>query len=229
LSRAQRLLNLIQLLRQHRYAVSGQHLADTLGVSLRTIYRDIATLQEQGATIEGEPGLGYLLRPGFLMPPLMFSAEELEALILGSRWVIKKTDSHLMQAAHSAVAKIEAVLPKDLRNQFIDSGLLIGPGQTILSDDKTLISIRQAIRKELKTDIFYLDANEKLTGRRVWPFAIGFFEQVQVVVAWCELREEFRHFRIDRMKELTLSNERYPKRRQVLLKAWRDENNIPAQ
>lgn len=229
MSRAQRLLNLIQVLRQHRYAVSGQQLAEVLGVSLRTIYRDIATLQAQGASIEGEAGIGYLLRPGYLMPPLMFSEDELEALILGSRWVAKRADSHLQQAAKSAVAKIEAVLPAELRTHFIDSGLLIGPGQTIFSDDNHLIDIRKAIHKELKIDIKYMDAKECETTRRIWPFALGFFEQTRVVVAWCELREEFRHFRTDRLTQLSLSKDRYPKRRQSLLKSWRELENIPAQ
>src|SRR5262249_40301365 len=102
MSRAARLLELIQLLRQHRHPVSGQVLADALGISLRTLYRDIATLQGEGATIDGEPGVGYLLRPGFLLPPLMLAEEEIEALVLGMRWVAERGDHPLQQAAGRA-------------------------------------------------------------------------------------------------------------------------------
>src|SRR5437660_11613561 len=115
MSRAERLLELIQRLRSHRYPVSGASLAADLGISLRTLYRDIASLQAQGARIDGEPGVGYVLRPGFMLPPLMFSQEEIEALVLGSRWVAERTDAALKHAANNALAKIAAVLPSDLR------------------------------------------------------------------------------------------------------------------
>src|SRR5689334_17148542 len=106
MSRVQRLLDLIQILRRHRQPVAGETLASELAISLRTLYRDIATLQAQGARIDGEPGLGYILRPGFMLPPLMFSEEEIEALVLGSRWVAERGDSRLGDAARNALAKI---------------------------------------------------------------------------------------------------------------------------
>src|SRR5690606_491436 len=110
MSRAARLLDLIQLLRNRRVPVTGPALAAELGVSIRTLYRDIATLQAQGADIQGEPGLGYVLRPGFTLPPLMFSADEIEALVLGSRWVAKRAaDERLAAAASNALSKISAV------------------------------------------------------------------------------------------------------------------------
>src|ERR1700709_556747 len=127
MSRAQRLLDLIQLLRRHRRAVAGAVLADELGVSLRTLYRDIETLKAQGAHIDGEAGIGYVLRPGFMLPPLMFSEEEIEALVLGSRWVSERADGSLGKAARNVLAKIGAVLPDDLKNSIDASGLLIGP------------------------------------------------------------------------------------------------------
>ncbi len=111
MSRSERLLQMMQLLRRYRVPVTGRMLADELGISLRTAYRDIALLQVQGADIEGEAGVGYLLRPGFMLPPLMFSEDELEALALGSRWVSKRADKRLSVAAHDAFAKILAVLP----------------------------------------------------------------------------------------------------------------------
>src|SRR5258707_9367578 len=127
MSRAERLLDLIQILRRHRQPVSGQALADELDISLRTLYRDIASLQGQGAGIEGEAGVGYILKPGFMLPPLMFSEEEIEALVLGGRWVARRTDEPLGKAARNALAKIAAVLPDDLKRGLETSTLLIGP------------------------------------------------------------------------------------------------------
>ena len=230
MSRTQRLFDLIQILRRHRYPVTGKQLADELDVSLRTLYRDIATLQAQGASIEGEPGLGYVLRPGFMLPPLMFSEEEIEALVLGSRWVARRTDKKLRLAATNVLAKISAVLPEDLRHQLEFSGLLIGPVKTAIeNDDEKEALIRHAIRREYKLQMTYIDVKEDESQRLIWPLALGFFEEVHVVVAWCELRLDFRHFRTDRIAKLTRCETRYPKRRQTLLKKWREINNIPDQ
>jgi predicted DNA-binding transcriptional regulator YafY len=220
MSRSERLLDLIQCLRRHRRPVSGRVLADELGISIRTLYRDIATLQGQGAAIEGEPGLGYILKPGFMLPPLMFSEDEIEALVLGSRWVSKRADDRLAQAAHDAIAKIAAVLPPDLREDLDASTLLVGPRppETTTID---LGALRAAIRAEHKLDLTYRDAGGNDTLRRVWPFALAFFESARVLVAWCETREDFRHFRTDRIRDMALTSSRYPRRRPVLLKQWR--------
>src|SRR6185369_13561228 len=119
MSRTERLLDLLQLLRRHRSPISGATLASELGVSLRSLYRDIATLRGQGADIEGEPGLGYVLRPGFTLPPLMFSTDELEALVLGTSWVKGQADdTRLSAAAANVLAKVSAVLPADLRREL---------------------------------------------------------------------------------------------------------------
>lgn len=230
MSRTQRLFDLIQILRRYRYPVSGKQLADALGVSLRTLYRDIATLQAQGASIEGEPGVGYILRPGFMLPPLMFSEEEIEALVLGSRWVARRTDKKLGLAATNVLAKIAAVLPEDLRHQLEFSGLLIGPAKTLVErDDEKEALIRHAIRNEHNLQMTYTDVKGDGSERIIWPLALGFFEEVHVVVAWCELRQDFRHFRTDRMVTLVPLETRYPKRRQTLLKKWREVHNIPDQ
>lgn len=229
MSRAERLLDLIQLLRRHRYPVSGAALAAELGISLRTLYRDIGSLQAQGARIEGEAGLGYVLRPGFTLPPLMFSEDEIEALVLGARWVADRADTQLGHAARNALAKIAAVLPADLRDDLDASALLVGPGETIASSDVELALIRRAIRSERKLAITYLDLRETQTQRTIWPFALAFFERVRIVVAWCELRQTFRHFRTDRIVALTPSETRYPRRRQALLKEWREIEGIPPQ
>lgn len=227
MSKTERLFHLLQILRRYRYPLSGQFLANELGVSTRIIYRDIAALQAQGADIEGEPGLGYVLKPGFMLPPLMFNEEEIEALVLGSRWVAKKTDTHLQQAAHNALAKIASVLPADLRQQLELSSLLIGPGEVISGEDESLALVRKAIRKELKLFIQYHDLKGNVSTRTIWPIGLGYFDQVRVLIAWCELKKDFRHFRADRIVDVENLGVCYAKRRSVLLHDWRKQNNIP--
>ena len=221
MSRSERLLDLIQALRRHRRPVSGRTLAGELGVSLRTVYRDIATLQGQGADIAGEPGVGYVLRPGFMLPPLMFSEDEIEALVLGSRWVARRADGPLAAAAGNALAKIAAVLPPDLSEDLDATTLLVAPTSQAAHDVVDLAAIRQAIRSEHKIAIGYTDEHGAASKRVVWPFALGFYERVRVMMAWCELRADFRTFRTDRITRLTATDARYPRRRQALLKAWR--------
>src|SRR5690606_29741042 len=177
MSRTERLLDLIQLLRRHRAPVTGPDLARELGISIRTLYRDIATLQGQGADIEGEPGLGYVLKPGFTLPPLMFTADEVEALVLGSRWVAARgADKRLGQAATRALAKISGVLSGEMREQLDAASLMVPPTESVamLVDPGDL---RLAIRQEQKIRISYRTDDGAATDRVVWPFAIGFFER----------------------------------------------------
>lgn len=226
MSRSARLLDLLQILRTHRRPVSGAVLAEATGVSLRTLYRDIATLQAQGADIGGEPGLGYVLREGFLLPPIMLSSEEIEALVLGARWVRANTDDRLKQSAMHALAKIAAVLPEDLRRELETSALLVPNTRRKDTPELDLAALRDAIKAGVKLDIAYRDERAQETTRRVWPIALGYFESLRILVAWCELREGFRHFRIDRMIEVTPTQELYPRRGEVLLAEWRHENGI---
>lgn len=226
MSRSERLFDLLQALRRHRRPVSGKVLADDIGVSIRTLYRDIATLQAQGATIEGEPGVGYVLKPGFLLPPLMFPPEEIEALVLGSRWVADRADDRLREAARSALARIAAVLPPDLRDELDASALLVGPGGEIPADAVDPALLRKAIRTERKLSLTYRDGDGVGSQRVVWPFALAFFDQVRVLMGWCELRQDFRAFRTDRIARAEVLDMRYPRRRQVLLKEWRDIEGI---
>lgn len=221
MSRSERLFDLLQALRRHRRPVSGKVLADEMGVSVRTLYRDIASLQAQGATIEGEPGVGYVLKPGFLLPPLMFSVEEIEALVLGSRWVAGRADGPMREAARSALARIAAVLPSDLAEMVDASPLLVGPGVPVPPDGVDPALLRKAIRMERKLSIGYRDQMGSASQRTVWPFALAFFDNVRVLLAWCELREDFRHFRTDRIATAELGETRYAQRRQRLLKDWR--------
>ena len=226
MSRASRLLDLLQLLRRHRQPVSGQSLASDLGISLRSLYRDIDTLRGQGAHIEGEAGLGYVLRPGMMLPPLMFSPEEMEAILLGSKWVAKRADARLGEAAKNALAKIRAVLPADLAEMLDTGGLLVGSGAPIIAGTIDLGDVREAMRKERKVVIAYADAKGIVTERTVWPVALGFFDQVRMLAAWCELRNDYRHFRFDRIRSLTLLDERAPRRRRVMMEEWRTREGL---
>lgn len=224
--RSARLLDLIQLLRRHRRPVSGADLAREMSVSLRTLYRDIGTLKAQGADIAGEPGLGYVLRPGFMLPPLMFGEDELEALVLGSRWVAERGDARLAEAARQALAKIGAVLPADLAESLRGNALLVGPSAATVADAVDLGVIRGAIRGERKLAIGYRDGGGAASERLIWPFGLGYFDHVRVVLAWCELRDGFRSFRTDRICRLESTSQRYPRRRQALMKAWRAAEGI---
>lgn len=226
MSRTERLLELLQTLRRHRLPVSGHRLAAEMGISLRTLYRDIATLQCQGAEIEGEPGVGYVLRPGFMLPPLMFSSEEIEALVLGTRWVAGRTDERLGLAARNALAKIGAVLPQELRDELDAIPLLVAPSASAVIDRVDVALIRQAIRSERKLEIQYRDDKGSDSARVIWPFALGFFDSVRLVMAWCELRQDFRHFRTDRIAAVS-AGDRYPRRRHALLKEWRAIHHEP--
>ncbi len=225
MSRSVRLFNLLQTLRRHRRAVSGQVLAQGLGISIRTLYRDIASLQAQGAQIEGAPGVGYALKPGFMLPPLMFTPEEIEALVLGARWVGQRADGALADAAHNALARISAVLPPELRHDLEASALLVAVShhadQEPLADTVAPELLRKAVRTERKLHIDYQDAQGARSERTVWPFALAYFERARVLMCWCELRQGFRYFRTDRIANADLLDERYPQRKQALLKAWR--------
>ena len=219
MSRAARLLDLLQALRRYRQPVTAAVLAESLGVAVRTIYRDIVTLQAQGATIEGEAGVGYVLRPGFTLPPLMFSPDEIEAVMLGLRLVAERADPALRDAADDAAAKIAAVLPDDLRAS-VETELLIAGPSAGAPDGEDAAILRQAIRDSRKLGLDYRDKGQERTNRIVWPIAIGYFANARVLIAWCELRQDFRHFRLDRIVAAA-QGARYPQRRAALLRAWR--------
>ncbi len=217
--RTARLLALLQALRRRRRPVTARVLAEELGISLRTLYRDVATLREQGAGIEGEPGVGYVLRPGFFLPPLMLSQTETEALLLGMRWVSTFADAPLAQAALDATSKIEAVLPKTVSDGAGDVPLRVGPPPRTGED---LTALREAIRDERKLAVVYRDAQGVETRRTLWPFAIGYFTDGRILVAWCESKNDYRHFRTDRLLEVTPLGERYPRRRRAMFQEWHE-------
>lgn len=227
MARSERLLALIQVLRRHRRPVAGAVLAEELGVSLRTIYRDIQSLVATGAPIAGEAGLGFVLQDGYTLPPLMFSAEEIEAVVLGSRMVAQSADAPLARAARDALAKITAVLPENRRDDVAALGLLSAPRRPEAPDGVELARLRQAIRAERKVWISYGDEAGNRTERRIWPIALTFYERTRLLAAWCELRQAFRHFRTDRISALTETMEAFPRRRRVLMREWRSIEGLP--
>jgi predicted DNA-binding transcriptional regulator YafY len=228
MSRTGRLFLLMDALRGYRRPVTAARLAEQLGVSERTISRDIQTLTGLGAPLQGEAGVGYMLKAGFFLPPLMFGADELEALVLGARWVRRQGDDALAAAASNALAKIAAATPKDLRDDMAETSLWvpIAPDQPAASDIHVR-PVREAIRYQHRLRMAYQDEHGKPSERVVWPFALAFLEGRRLLAAWCELRTGFRHFRIDRIAALESLQQRYPARRHELLKTWRKEHNIP--
>lgn len=221
--RADRLLRIIQILRRHRRPVKGSDMAEELEVSLRTFYRDIADLIGDGVPIRGEAGVGYVLGQGYDLPPLMFNADELEAIMLGLRWVTRRGDKELVRAATDSIAKIGTVLPDPLKPLLFDSGLLASPAWRSVSDTVDVAMVRRLVREQRKLDIAYSDEMGRSTKRRIWPIAISYFDAQRLIIAWCELRADFRSFRTDRIVAAEACDEKYRERRTVLLKRWMEQ------
>lgn len=227
MSRTGRLFMLMDAMRGYRRPVTAARLAEQLGVSERTIYRDIQTLSGLGAPLEGEAGVGYMLKAGFFLPPLMFGADELEALVLGARWVRRQGDEALAAAASNALAKIAAATPKDLRDDMAETSLWVPLWQDEKdASDVHVRPVREAIRYQHRLRMSYRDEHGVPSDRIVWPFALAFFDGKRLLAAWCEMRMAFRHFRVDRIAAVESLQQRYPARRHDLLKTWRQENNI---
>lgn len=221
MDKTERLFAIMDALRQHRRPVTAARLAEQQGVSVRTLYRDVQTLIGLGAPIEGEAGVGYVLKPGFFLPPLMFSQDELEALVLGGRWVQAQPDDGLADAARNALAKIATASPEDLRDRINDTGLwpvLVNGGRAPVP---LLGTVRAAMRAETAVEIAYTDEQGRATSRRIEPVQIAYYEGKQIVAAWCCLRRDFRSFRTDRIAQITPTRTRYHRRRADLSREWR--------
>jgi predicted DNA-binding transcriptional regulator YafY len=227
MSRTSRLFELMDALRGRQRPVTAAHLAGELSVSVRTVYRDVQTLIALGAPIDGGAGVGYLLRPGFFLPPLMFGEEEIESLVLGARWVKGQGDPALARAADSVLAKIAAASPRDLRDKMAETGLWAPRFKGPVGQPPDLRVIREAVRREHKLRIRYTNAANVATERVIWPVALAFFEGVRLVGAWCELRGDFRHFRADRISSLETTGTSYPRPRRELTKLWRRQLKLP--
>lgn len=227
MSRAGRLLRLLEILRRRRGVVTASELASAMEVSVRTIYRDIEALRVQGVTIDGEAGTGYRVQAGYVLPPLMFTEDELEALLLGARWVSERTDPSLGKSARSAMERIQMVLPSDLKSTFQHTALFVAPTATRDGIPLDLSNLREAIRERRRLNLFYRDANGTESERVVWPTALAFFDSTRILAAWCELRDGFRHFRLDRLQSWSQVGGRFPGSRAALLARWKESLGIP--
>jgi predicted DNA-binding transcriptional regulator YafY len=220
--RTERLFAIIQILRRARAPITASAMADELETSLRTVYRDVAELIAQRVPVRGEAGIGYMLERGYDMPPLMLTPDEIEAAVLGAQWVAGRGDPALSRAADDLLAKIGAVIPAHLRPFLLD-GALTAPDRSgrVKPDSLDMARMRAAIRGQTKVRLSYRDEAERETRRTVWPVAIAYYESVRLLAAWCELRQDFRHFRTDRVSAAEFLDERYPARKDVLRSQWR--------
>lgn len=220
MNRTERLLNLLQILRSYRYPVSGQRLAERLNISIRTVYRDIATLQAQGAEIEGEVGIGYVLKPTFFLPPLMFTQTEVEALLLGARWVIQYGDAPLSKSATDALNKILDVLPNTIKNNVNAFSLRVGPPASERMANEDLTELRDAIANQKKISIVCQSDNGNETQQTVWPFTIGYFTNERILVAWSDKQKNYQHFKTKHITSIKILDERYSGSKENLFREW---------
>lgn len=220
MARSDRLLTLTQALRRRRRPVTAATLAAELAVSERTIYRDVASLQGTGVPIRGEAGIGYILEPGYDLPPLMLTPEEAEALMLGARFVRERGDPDLQRIIDDAIAKIEAVLPETTRLSLREAPLYAPVFGTLPVDRISADQLRRAVRENRKLRMRYRDLKGDETTRVVWPILVSYFERSRVLVAFCELRQDFRTFRTDRIEVVETLDERLPVRRAILFRQF---------
>jgi predicted DNA-binding transcriptional regulator YafY len=211
----------MQVLRRHRGTVSGEMLARETGVSLRTIRRDIATLQSIGAHIDGEAGVGYILRPDSLLPPLSFTEDEVQALVVGAQWVSRHADEALALAVQNAFAKINGVLPPEMRAALDDNALYVFRKRKE-APVLDLAQVRRAMREQRKMHIGYADDSGAVAQRTIWPLMLGFVESQRLIAAWCESGGEFCRIRTDRIVTVDFLDEGYARARRQLVKEWRD-------
>lgn len=197
--RADRLFQIVQFLRSRRLT-TGQWLAERLQVSVRTIYRDIQDLSLSGVPIEGEAGVGYVLRHSLDLPPLAFEPDEIDALVIGARMVQSWADPALRRAAESALAKIHSALPAS-RRDALNHNRLFAPGAATYPVH-WMMPLRDAIRQRHKVLLSYRTDSGEQSERLIWPLGLFFWGQVWTLCAWCELRADFRNFRIDRIQDL---------------------------
>lgn len=206
--RADRLFEIIQILRR-KPTVRARELSEALEVSERTIYRDIQDLMASGVPIEGEAGIGYVLKAGFDLPPLMFKEQEIEALVLGARIVESWADAELAAAATDAIAKIEAVIPDRLRGYMAETALLAPASHHMEPLGFDLALLRRAIRSRIKVRFSYTDVLRQGSARTVRPLSLAYFGPVWILAAWCELRDDFRTFRLDRIGDFVISDDHF--------------------
>ena len=218
--RADRLFDIIQTLRAAPRPLTAAALADKLEVTVRTIYRDVAALQASRVPIEGAPGIGYVLRRGFDLPPLMFTSDEIDAIAVGARHVRRLRDPKLQQAAESVLAKVTAVLPETVRGYLAEPPFYVSEGSAPPPTGVDPAEVRGAIHEARKMAIDYSDDRGRRTHRTIWPIAMAYYVDVSLIGAWCELRQDFRSFRVDRILGSRLLDEHFSPEHGRLAAAW---------
>ena len=232
--RADRLFDIIQTLRTAKAPVTAEALARRLEVTVRTVYRDVAALQARRVPIEGAAGVGYVLRHGFDLPPLMFTTEEIEAIAVAMRMLRRTGDVGLQAAAETVLSKVTVALPDALRAHLTEPPVFVSRHGAPTPPVADLAAIRAAIRGERKLRVAYGDEKGACTERTIWPFAIAYFAEATLVNAWCELRDDFRHFRADRILRCDMLNENFPVCGKTLFARWQsrfgfeDKSSPPA-
>jgi len=207
--RADRLFQIVSVLRRRRTAVTAKQIAERLHVSERTIYRDIRDLILAGTPIDGEAGVGYRIRPGYDLPPLMFDREEIQALVLGARIVRRFGDAGLARASDSILSKVAAVIPKELEPLLAETRLFVPMMLTGAQSGDALFVAREALVGRRKLRLDYADEKGDSTERTVRPLGVFFWGRKWTLSAWCELRNDFRDFRLDRVRQATMLDETF--------------------
>lgn len=207
--RADRLFDIIQTLRVATRPMTAQHLAEQLEVTTRTIYRDIAALQARRVPIEGAAGIGYLLRRGFDLPPLMFTTDEVDAIALGIRLLRRLRDPGLQAAAESVLSKVATILPEALRPGVAAPGFHVSDGSAAVPEGIDPSELRRAIRENRKLGIAYEDAEGRFSRRIIWPVVLAYYVDATVLSAWCELRGDVRNFRLERIISSAVREEHF--------------------
>ncbi|MFY7853711.1 MAG: helix-turn-helix transcriptional regulator [Brevundimonas sp.] len=220
--RADRLFQIVQLLRRSSQPVTAEAIAVELETSKRSVYRDIAALMAQRVPIRGEAGIGYVLDSGFDMPPLMLTSDEVEAAVLGAQWVAGRGDPALARAARDLIAKIAATVPERLRPVVLEPAVSSGPVWSPPSPDRLdMARVRASIHAGRKLRLDYSDEQGRASHRVIWPFLIGYRETTRLLVGWCETRADFRTFRTDRVVDAVFLDDHYPDRPARLRARWR--------
>lgn len=213
MAKSDRLFEVIQVLRAASGPLKAKDIAAMLEVSKRTIYRDIATLQAMRTPIEGAAGIGYVMRRGYDLPPVNFDADEAEAIAVGLSLISRTGDAGLLSAARRAARKLSEAAP-------VSSALIASNWGVVAPTNVDPAQVRAAIRAEQKLGLLYSDANGAASNRVVWPIAMIYYVDNAMLVAWCELRADFRHFRLDRIAQCDLLDDRFAGKGAALRAQW---------
>lgn len=222
MKKTERLFHVIEQLRAARQPITAQTIADELGVSVRTIYRDITLLTAQGLPISGEAGLGYVIASDFNAPALQFSIDELDIIAIGLRMAYRDGDEPMRRAADLALSKIRSGLKR--KDQF-DTIDLYAPGRNNAPNADFMTRARLAIRNKVAVEMNYISLGNTRTTRRVKPMALLFFKESTLLSGWCETRQDFRNFRLDRITTLRETSESFKAEHYKLRKAYFDMIN----